>query len=292
MNPEIDTKNKDAIDVSSPTSLPASRNRPPSPPRELRSETKRAAHSVTVEDLHAYYGDQESIKGMSIKFPANEVTALIGPSGSGKSTVVRCINRMHEEIPGARAEGKVMLDDLDVYDAKVDITAVRRAIGMVFQKPNPFPTMSVFDNVAAGLRLTGTKSENLRETVHKALRGVGLWGEVKNRLNEPGIGLSGGQQQRLCIARTIAIEPEVILMDEPASALDPVSTLKIEELVEELKERYTIVIVTHNMQQAARIADTTAFMLEGELIEHGPTNKIFTNPEDERTERYVTGKFG
>jgi phosphate transport system ATP-binding protein len=199
---------------------------------------------------------------------------------------------MHEEIPGARAEGKVMLDDLDVYDPKVDLTAVRRAIGMVFQKPNPFPTMSVFDNVAAGLRLTGTKSDNLRETVHRALRSVGLWGEVKNRLNEPGIGLSGGQQQRLCIARTIAIEPEVILMDEPASALDPVSTLKIEELVEELKERYTIVIVTHNMQQAARIADTTAFMLEGELIEHGPTNKIFTTPEDERTERYVTGKFG
>jgi phosphate transport system ATP-binding protein len=247
---------------------------------------------VVVEDLHAYYGAQESIKGISIKFPANEVTALIGPSGSGKSTVVRCINRMHEEIPGARAEGKVMLDDLDVYDPKVDLTAVRRAIGMVFQKPNPFPTMSVFDNVAAGLRLTGTKSDNLRETVHRALRSVGLWGEVKNRLNEPGIGLSGGQQQRLCIARTIAIEPEVILMDEPASALDPVSTLKIEELVEELKERYTIVIVTHNMQQAARIADTTAFMLEGELIEHGPTNKIFTTPEDERTERYVTGKFG
>jgi phosphate transport system ATP-binding protein len=292
MNPEIDTKNKDAIDVSSPDQPAGQPQQTAEVAQRARSETKRAAHSVTVEDLHAYYGGQESIKGMSIKFPANEVTALIGPSGSGKSTVVRCINRMHEEIPGARAEGKVMLDDLDVYDAKVDITAVRRAIGMVFQKPNPFPTMSIFDNVAAGLRLTGTKSENLRETVHKALRGVGLWGEVKNRLNEPGIGLSGGQQQRLCIARTIAIEPEVILMDEPASALDPVSTLKIEELVEELKERYTIVIVTHNMQQAARIADTTAFMLDGELIEHGPTNKIFTTPEDERTERYVTGKFG
>ena len=292
MNPEIDTKNKDAIDVSSPDQPAGQPQQTAEPAPRAPSETKRAAHSVTVEDLHAYYGGQESIKGMSIKFPANEVTALIGPSGSGKSTVVRCINRMHEEIPGARAEGKVMLDDLDVYDAKVDITAVRRAIGMVFQKPNPFPTMSIFDNVAAGLRLTGTKSENLRETVHKALRGVGLWGEVKNRLNEPGIGLSGGQQQRLCIARTIAIEPEVILMDEPASALDPVSTLKIEELVEELKERYTIVIVTHNMQQAARIADTTAFMLDGELIEHGPTNKIFTTPEDERTERYVTGKFG
>ena len=292
MNPEIDTKNKDATDVSSPDQPAGQPQQTAEPAPRAPSETKRAAHSVTVENLHAYYGGQESIKGMSIKFPANEVTALIGPSGSGKSTVVRCINRMHEEIPGARAEGKVMLDDLDVYDAKVDLTAVRRAIGMVFQKPNPFPTMSIFDNVAAGLRLTGTKSENLRETVHKALRGVGLWGEVKNRLNEPGIGLSGGQQQRLCIARTIAVEPEVILMDEPASALDPVSTLKIEELVEELKERYTIVIVTHNMQQAARIADTTALMLDGELIEHGPTNKIFTTPEDERTERYVTGKFG
>ena len=292
MNPEIDTKNKDATDVSSPDQ-PAGRPQQTAEPAETAAaQAKRTAHSVTVADLHAYYGSQESIKGISIKFPPNEVTALIGPSGSGKSTVVRCINRMHEEIPGARAEGKVLLDDLDVYDPKVDLTAVRRAIGMVFQKPNPFPTMSVFDNVAAGLRLTGTRSENLRETVHKALRGVGLWGEVKNRLNEPGIGLSGGQQQRLCIARTIAIEPEVILMDEPASALDPVSTLKIEELVEELKERYTIVIVTHNMQQAARIADTTAFLLEGELIEHGPTNKIFTNPDDERTERYVTGKFG
>jgi phosphate transport system ATP-binding protein len=292
MNPDIDTKNKEAIEVP-PADPPAGQ---PQQTAELAqrgsADTKRTAHSVTVENLHAYYGSQESIKGISIKFPANEVTALIGPSGSGKSTVVRCINRMHEEIPGARAEGKVMLDDLDVYDQTVDLTAVRRAIGMVFQKPNPFPTMSIFDNVAAGLRLTGTKSDNLRETVHKALRGVGLWGEVKNRLNEPGIGLSGGQQQRLCIARTIAIEPEVILMDEPASALDPVSTLKIEELVEELKERYTIVIVTHNMQQAARIADTTAFMLDGELIEHGPTNKIFTTPEDERTERYVTGKFG
>ncbi|HEY1507729.1 MAG TPA: phosphate ABC transporter ATP-binding protein PstB [Solirubrobacteraceae bacterium] len=292
MNPDTDTKNKDAIEVSSadqPTSQPQDTAEPA--PR-ASATAKRAAHSVTVTDLHAYYGGQESIKGISIKFPANEVTALIGPSGSGKSTVVRCINRMHEEIPGARAEGKVLLDDLDVYDPRVDLTAVRRSIGMVFQKPNPFPTMSIFDNVAAGLRLTGTKSDNLRETVHKALRAVGLWGEVKNRLNEPGIGLSGGQQQRLCIARTIAVEPEVILMDEPASALDPGSTLRIEELVEELKERYTIVIVTHNMQQAARIADTTAFMLEGELIEHGPTNQIFTTPQDERTERYVTGKFG
>jgi len=251
-----------------------------------------AGHAVHVKDLHAYYGPHHSIKGVTLECPANEVTALIGPSGSGKSTVVRCINRMHEEIPGARAEGSVTLDNLDVYGPGVDITAVRRLIGMVFQKPNPFPTMSIFDNVAAGLRLTGTKSDNLRERVHKALRAVGLWSEVKNRLNEPGIGLSGGQQQRLCIARTVAIEPEVILMDEPCSALDPVATLKVEELIDELKERYTIVIVTHNMQQAARIATTTAFLLEGELIEHAPTNHIFTNPTDERTERYVTGKFG
>ena len=292
MNPDIDTKNKDEIDVPSADQPAGQPQQTAEPAATATAQVKRTAHSVIVENLHAYYGSQESIKGISIKFPANEVTALIGPSGSGKSTVVRCINRMHEEIPGARAEGKVMLDDLDVYDPSVDLTAVRRAIGMVFQKPNPFPTMSIFDNVAAGLRLTGTKSDNLRETVHKALRGVGLWGEVKNRLNEPGIGLSGGQQQRLCIARTIAIEPEVILMDEPASALDPMSTLRIEELVEELKARYTIVIVTHNMQQAARIADTTAFLLDGELIEHGPTNKIFTTPDDERTERYVTGKFG
>jgi phosphate transport system ATP-binding protein len=251
-----------------------------------------AGHAVHVKNLHAYYGQLHSIKGINLECPANQVTALIGPSGSGKSTVVRCINRMHEEIPGARAEGEVLLDDLDVYQAGVDVTAVRRLIGMVFQKPNPFPTMSIFDNVAAGLRLTGTRSDDLRERVHTSLRAVGLWNEVKDRLNEAGIGLSGGQQQRLCIARTVAIEPEVILMDEPCSALDPVATLKVEELIDELKERYTIVIVTHNMQQAARVANTTAFMLEGELIEHGPTSDIFTKPRDERTERYVTGKFG
>ena len=249
-------------------------------------------HAIKVEGLKAFYGKQEAVKGVDIVFPPNEVTAIIGPSGCGKSTMVRCINRMHEEIPGAHAEGSVTLDDLDVYGDNVDVTSVRRLIGMVFQKPNPFPTMSIFDNVAAGLRLTGTKSENLRETVHRSLRAVGLWGEVKNRLNEPGTGLSGGQQQRLCIARTIAVEPEVILMDEPCSALDPVATLKVEELIDELKERYTIVIVTHNMQQAARVSKTTVFMLDGELIEHAPTQELFTRPRDERTERYVTGKFG
>jgi phosphate transport system ATP-binding protein len=204
---------------------------------------------------------------------------------------VRCINRMHEEIPGAHAQGEVMLDDLDVYDDAVDVVAVRRVIGMVFQKPNPFPTMSIFDNVAAGMRLTGKRGD-LKERVERSLRGAGLWEEVKDRLSSPGIGLSGGQQQRLCIARTIAVEPEVILMDEPCSALDPVATLKIEELIDELKRDYTIVIVTHNMQQAARVADKTAFMLAGELVEFAETSTIFTNPSDSRTEEYVTGKFG
>jgi phosphate transport system ATP-binding protein len=251
-----------------------------------------AGHAINVKGLHAYYGNTHAVKGIDITFPANEVTAIIGPSGCGKSTMVRCINRMHEEIPGARAEGSVSLDDLDIYGSGIDVTSVRRMIGMVFQKPNPFPTMSIFDNVAAGLRLTGTKSDNLRERVHKSLRAVGLWGEVKSRLNEPGIGLSGGQQQRLCIARTVAVEPEVILMDEPCSALDPIATLRVEELIDELKSRYTIVIVTHNMQQAARVADSTVFMLDGEVVEHAPTNDIFTHPKDERTERYVTGKFG
>ncbi len=262
------------------------------PDREALGARDGSGHAVNVSELHAFYGAVHAVRGIDIEFAASEVTAIIGPSGCGKSTLVRCINRMHEEIPGARAEGSVKLDELDVYHSSVDITAVRRLIGMVFQKPNPFPTMSIFDNVAAGLRLTGTRGGNLRERVHRALRAVGLWGEVKNRLNAPGIGLSGGQQQRLCIARTIAVEPEVILMDEPCSALDPVATLKVEELIDELKERYTIVIVTHNMQQAARVANTTAFMLDGELVEHGPTNMMFTNPNDERTERYVTGKFG
>jgi len=254
--------------------------------REVASE----ARAVRLESLNAWYGDHHTIKGLSLDFAANRATALIGPSGSGKSTVVRCINRMHEELPAARAEGRVLLDDLDLYDRAVDVTAVRRAIGMVFQKPNPFPTMSIFDNVAAGLRLTSRKVDH--EHVEKALHGAGLWEEVKDRLAKPGIGLSGGQQQRLCIARALAVEPEVILMDEPASALDPISTLKIEELVQELKSRVTIIIVTHNMQQAARVADSTAFLLDGELVEVGPTEKIFTNPADERTERYVTGKFG
>jgi phosphate transport system ATP-binding protein len=206
--------------------------------------------------------------------------------------MVRCINRMHEEIPGAHAEGKVLLDDLDLYDRAVDVIAVRRAIGMVFQKPNPFPTMSVYDNVATGLRLTGVSRSELRPKVEAALRSAGLWEEVADRLAEPGVGLSGGQQQRLCIARSLAVDPEVLLMDEPCSALDPIATLKIEELIATLKQRVTIVIVTHNMQQAARVADRTAFMLSGELVEVGATQDIFTTPNDARTEEYVTGKFG
>ena len=247
---------------------------------------------VKLERLRAFYGSAEQVKGIDLEFPPNQVTAIIGPSGCGKSTMLRCINRLHEEIPGAHAEGRVLLEDLDVYDPSVDVVAVRRAVGMVFQKPNPFPTMSIFDNVAAGPRLSSRARGDLRGKVESALRGAGLWDEVAERLDQPGAGLSGGQQQRLCIARSLAVDPEVILMDEPCSALDPVATLKIEELIDELKKRVTIVIVTHNMQQAARVADRTAFMLDGKLVEIGPTQEIFTKPSDPRTEEYVTGKFG
>jgi phosphate transport system ATP-binding protein len=251
----------------------------------------RTGRSVTLDHLNAYYGANHAVKDVTLNYAANEVTAMIGPSGCGKSTVLRCLNRMHEEIPGARAEGRIALDDIDIYGAGVDVTAVRRAIGMVFQKPNPFPTMSIFDNVAAGLRLASIRGRDTKEVVERSLRGAGLWDEVKDRLSEPGIGLSGGQQQRLCIARTIAVEPEVILMDEPCSALDPIATLKIEELITELKRDFTIIIVTHNMQQAARVSDTTAFFYLGELIEHAKTEKLFSTPANPRTEEYVTGKF-
>jgi phosphate transport system ATP-binding protein len=221
------------------------------------------------------------------------VTAIIGPSGCGKSTFIRCLNRMHEEIRGARVSGKVLFDGQDIYSPDVDPVEIRRRIGMVFQKANPFPTMSILDNAVAGLKLTGGLSRSeLRERGEEALRAAGLWDEVKDRLSEPGAKLSGGQQQRLCIARALAVEPEVLLMDEPASALDPASTLRIEELIEELKEQYTVIIVTHNMQQAARVADWTMFMLLGEVVEFGPTRKIFTSPDDRRTEDYVTGRFG
>ena len=221
------------------------------------------------------------------------VTAVIGPSGCGKSTFIRCLNRMHEEVRGARVSGKVLFDGQDIYAPDVDPVEIRRRIGMVFQRPNPFPTMSVLDNAVAGLKLAGRLSRSeLREKGQGALVAAGLWDEVKDRLDEPGAKLSGGQQQRLCIARALAVEPEVLLMDEPASALDPASTLRIEELIEELKSEYTVVIVTHNMQQAARVADWTMFMLFGEVVEYGPTRKIFTTPDDQRTEDYVTGRFG
>jgi len=282
-------------DITPPSDVPQSAF-PDTPAVTTPAPEAKAAngrgHCVRVRDLNAYYGSNHAIRDVTIDYRANHVTAMIGPSGCGKSTVLRCINRMHEEISGARATGEVMLDDQDVYASEVDVVAVRRAIGMVFQKPNPFPTMSVYDNVAAGVRLTGTKGTDLDERVERSLRGAGLWDEVKDRLDEAGLGLSGGQQQRLCIARTIAVEPEVILMDEPCSALDPIATLRIEELIAELKERYTIAIVTHNMQQAARVADRTGFFLLGELVELGETEQIFQNPSDSRTEEYVTGKFG
>ena len=268
---------------------------PPGAPvhRMPRKDEAAKAKSVKIDKLNAWYGEVHAVRDLDLDFRAHEVTAIIGPSGCGKSTMVRCVNRMHEEIPRARASGRVTLDEIDIYDSGVDVVSVRRTIGMVFQKPNPFPTMSVYDNVAAGLRLNGSrKKKDLDAVVEKSLQGANLWSEVKDRLNKPGSGLSGGQQQRLCIARTLAVEPDVILMDEPCSALDPIATLKIEELIEDLKQRYTIAIVTHNMQQAARVADRTAFMLSGELVEVGPTEDIFTNPNDSRTEQYVTGKFG
>ena len=255
-------------------------------------EDMHATRHVRLENLNAYYGDNHAVKGLNLAFEPGHVTAIIGPSGCGKSTLVRCVNRMHEEIPGARSEGKVLLDDVDLHAPNVDVVTVRRLVGMVFQKPNPFPTMSIFDNVAAGLRFTGTARDEVKDRVNSALEGAGLWNEVHDRLSSPGMSLSGGQQQRLCIARALAVEPDVLLMDEPCSALDPVATLKIEELIGQLKEKVTIAVVTHNMQQAGRVADTTAFMLSGELVEVGPTEKMFTNPDDSRTEEYVTGKFG
>jgi phosphate transport system ATP-binding protein len=291
MNPD-DTTASPAQSTNSPQGVTPRTPVAAAPDATAPAGVTAQGHAISLRKLNAFYGDTHAVKDVDLEYAANQVTAMIGPSGCGKSTLVRCINRMHEEIPGARATGEVRLDELDLYASQVDVVSVRRAIGMVFQKPNPFPTMSIFDNVAAGIRLSGTRGINVKERVEQSLRGAGLWEEVKDRLGQPGIGLSGGQQQRLCIARTIAVEPEVILMDEPASALDPISTLKIEELVHELKKRYTIVIVTHNMQQAARVADTTAFMLNGELVEHAPTDKIFSTPDDERTEEYVTGKFG
>jgi phosphate transport system ATP-binding protein len=247
----------------------------------------------SIRGLKAWFGSHEVLHGVDIDIPAKGVTAIIGPSGCGKSTFIRCLNRMHELVASARAEGRVDLDGEDVYAGDVDPVLLRRRVGMVFQKPNPFPTMSIRDNVLAGKFLTHThKKEAADRVVESALRQAALWDEVKDRLNLSGSGLSGGQQQRLCIARTLAVEPDVLLMDEPCSALDPIATARIEDLIHELKERYTIVIVTHNMQQAARVSDQTAFFLQGDLVEVSPTNTIFTKPKDTRTEDYITGKFG
>jgi phosphate transport system ATP-binding protein len=243
--------------------------------------------------LNAWFGAKQALKDINISIKANAVTAIIGPSGCGKSTFIRTLNRMHELTPGAKMTGQVMLDGENIYDSEVDPVMVRRRVGMVFQKPNPFPTMSIYDNVAAGLRLTGTrKGKNLDEVVRRSLEQATLWDEVKDDLKKPGTSISGGQQQRLCIARAIALQPEVILMDEPCSALDPIATAKIEELIVELKQQFTVVIVTHNMQQAARVSDFTAFMYLGQLIEFGDTTGVFENPKSELTEKYITGKFG
>ena len=258
------------------------------------------AKSIDVSDLNIYYGDFRAVEGVSMTIPARSVTALIGPSGCGKSTFLRSLNRMHEVVPGARVEGKIVMDGQDLYGADIDPVEVRRQVGMVFQRPNPFPTMSIYENVIAGMRLNNRrlKKSDADDVVEKSLRAANLWREVKHRLNKHGGSLSGGQQQRLCIARAIAVEPQVLLMDEPASALDPISTSAIEDLIDELKVNYTIVIVTHNMQQAARVSEDTAFFnisgagQPGRLVEMNPTKKIFSNPDEPSTEAYISGRFG
>ncbi|CAG7856873.1 Phosphate import ATP-binding protein PstB [biofilm metagenome] len=260
--------------------------------RKQEGTSKQLETCIQVENLNLFYGHKQALHNINMEIPKHQVTAYIGPSGCGKSTLLRCINRMNDLVDSARIEGKILVDNENIYDKSVNVAALRRRVGMVFQKPNPFPK-TIFENVAYGLRIQGINDKRiLEETVETALRGAALWDEAKDRLNDNALGLSGGQQQRLVIARAIAIEPEVLLLDEPASALDPISTLKIEELINELKEKYTIVIVTHNMQQAARVSDITAFMYLGELIEIGNTSQIFTNPKKKQTEDYITGRYG
>lgn len=251
-------------------------------------------YKVSIKNLDAWFGTKQVLKSINLNIKPNAATAIIGPSGCGKTTLIRCLNRMHEMTPGAAAKGHVVIDgDTDIYDKAIDPVIIKRRIGMVFQKPNPFPTMSVYDNVAAGLKLNGVKDRRLiNDIVKESLKSAALWDEVENELDKPGIGLSGGQQQRLCIARALAMQPEVLLMDEPTSALDPIASSKIEELIHGLKKELTIITVTHNMLQAARVADFTAFMYLGELIEYGPTDQIFKTPQKELTERYISGKFG
>jgi phosphate transport system ATP-binding protein len=263
------------------------------------AEVRRQSSRIAISDMSAYYGAFRAVKEINLDVASNQITAIIGPSGCGKSTLIRTLNRMHEVTPKARVTGQVLLDGQDIYAHGVDPVSIRRKVGMVFQRPNPFPTMSIFDNVAAGLRLNKIwmSKKELAEPVERSLRQAALWDEVNDKLDQPATNLSGGQQQRLCIARALAVEPEVILMDEPCSALDPVATLRIEDLMRELVSDYTIVIVTHNMQQAARVSDVTAVMMmaedrAGEMVEFGPTRDIFTNPKDSRTEGYITGRFG
>lgn len=261
--------------------------------RKTSIEKSAEKIKVRIENVNGWYGSKRAIKDVNLDIKEKSVTAFIGPSGCGKTTLLRCLNRMHEMTPGAHADGRVVLDGIDIYDKSIDPVVIRRRIGMVFQKPNPFPTMSIFDNVAAGLRLNGMRNKTIiREIVEDSLKNAALWEEVKNQLEQPGMSLSGGQQQRLCIARALAMQPEVLLMDEPTSSLDPIGSSKIEELVRSLKDSVTIIIVTHNMQQAARVSDFTAFMYLGDLIEYGLTNQIFMKPEKELTERYISGKFG
>jgi len=251
------------------------------------------AHKFEIENLNAWFGARQVLKNISMKIKENAVTAIIGPSGCGKTTFIRCLNRMHEITPGASVSGKVLFNGVNIYGNGVDPVMIRRKIGMVFQRPNPFPMMSIYDNVSAGLKLNGVKDKKILDVVVKqSLELANLWDEVKDDLNKSGASLSGGQQQRLCIARALAVKPEVLLMDEPCSALDPIATAKIEALIRKLAENYTVVIVTHNMQQAARVSDYTAFLYLGELIEYGPTKQIFENPKHELTERYLTGEFG
>jgi phosphate transport system ATP-binding protein len=273
------------------TSLPQ-RDGQDKPAADAAARATGPKSKMWVDDLHAWFGRTEVLKGITLPIAERHSTAIIGPSGCGKSTFIRCLNRMHEVVRGARASGKVLIDGQDIYEDGVNPVRLRQLVGMVFQKPNPFPMMSIRENVLAGLRLQGARAKDHDELVERALRQAALWDEVKDVLSRSGSSLSGGQQQRLCIARSLAMEPEVLLMDEPCSALDPIATAKIEDLIHELRKHYTVAIVTHNMQQASRVADYTAFLYLGELVEFGETNQLFTNPSDPRTEAYITGRFG